>query len=100
MLSNVGDPQAVRGVRGKAALYQVAVARTSGITPRAAPLAPAMYTYQPRFAHQASDAFTRAANLVLAVQLGMDTRRTIDATALGMDSLNPFCQFDICLGAS
>ncbi len=48
-----------------------------------------MDTYQPRFPHKPSDTLARAVNIVCAAQLSVDTRSAIDATALGMDSLDP-----------
>ncbi len=58
------------------------------------------YTYQASFTHQPGYPFTRAVDLVLAAQLGMNARRAVDVTALGVDSPNLIEQFGIFRGSS
>ena len=81
-------------------LYQVGIAGANWVTLCAASCTSRMNADQTRLPHQPSDLLLGASNLVPAAQFGMDTRSTVDATALGMDSLNPFRQLGICLDLS
>ena len=95
MLRDVGDPQTVGDVGGELTLYQVGIAGANWVTLCVASCTSAMDTDQTRLPHKPSDPLPGAGDLVPAAQFGMDTRSTVDATALGMDSLDPLQQFSV-----